>query len=98
MCLVKIMELMNAKRIIKFFSYVGTKTIPILALHPICFKIVTFVQWKIYGGDKIMLAMYPVWKNTILWSFAYLAVGLFVPLLIVMPFSKNKFCKSVLKC
>ena len=97
-CLIKTLEIMNANRIIKFFSYVGTKTIPILALHPICFKFVTFIQWKVYGGDKIMLAMYPVWKNTISWSLAYLIVGVFVPLLMVMPFSKNKFCKSVLKC
>lgn len=89
---------MNAKRLVSFFSYIGTKTVPVLALHPICFKIVTFIQWKMYGGDKIMLAMYPVWKNTVLWSLAYLIVGLFVPLLIAMLFSKNKFCRAVLKC
>lgn len=97
-CFIKIMEIMNAKRLVSFFSYIGTKTVPVLALHPICFKIVTFIQWKIYGGDKIMLAMYPVWKNTVLWSLAYLIVGLFVPLLIAVLFSKNKFCRAVLKC
>lgn len=97
-CLVKILEYSNATKVIRFFSYVGQKTIPILALHPICFKIVTLMQWKIYHGERIILAMYPVWKNTFGWCLAYLFVGLFVPLVISFFLSKNKFCSAVLKC
>ena len=95
--LVKIIENMNLKKILYFFSYLGNKTIPILALHTLCFKIITLIQIKYYNGDKILLAMYPVWKNTFLWSLLYLFAGLFIPLLISSILTKSKFCKTVLK-
>ena len=97
-CLLRLLNSINANSIISFFSFIGNKTIPILALHPICFKLITVIQWKVYGGDKIVLSMYPVWKNSIPWAMAYLVIGVTIPLLLVFPFSKTKFGKSVLKC
>lgn len=97
-CLVKIIENMKMKKILRLFSYIGKNTIPILALHTLCFKIVTLIQIKYYNGDKILLALYPVWKNSFLWSFAYLLVGLLVPLLMATILSKSKFFKIVFKC
>lgn len=98
LCLIKLLNSLKAKKIINFFSFVGKKTIPILALHPLCFKVITLIQWKIYGGEKLMLSMYPVWKNSILWSLAYLIIGVTIPLLLALPLSKTKIGKSVLKC
>ena len=98
LCLVLIIENLNMEKILCFFSYLGKKTIPILALHTLCFKIITLIQIKYYNGDKILLAMYPVWKNTFLWSLLYLLVGLFIPLLISSILTNSKFCKTVLKC
>ena len=85
-------------KLFPFFSYIGKKTIPILALHPICFKLITFIQWKIYGGDKIILSLYPVWKNSILWTVVYVIVGVFIPLLICKIFSKSHIFKFLFKC
>lgn len=95
---VKILSLLKIDILLSFFSFVGKRTIPVLALHPICFKVITFIQWKLYGGDKIILAMYPVWKNTVLWSMGYLIAGLFIPLLIAIPLSRTKMGKIVFKC
>lgn len=97
-CFIKLLSSINANKIISFFSFIGNKTIPILALHTICFKVITVVQWKVYGGDKLVLSMYPVWKNSIPWSMAYLVIGVTIPLLLVIPLSKIKFGKSLLKC
>jgi len=98
LCTIKIFQLMNAKAVSNFFAYVGRKTIPILALHPLCYKIITVVQWKIYGGDKIMLSMYPVWKNTVLWTIAYCFVSVLLPLIISSLLSKNRVFKFLFKC
>ena len=98
MCLIKLLDSLKANKIISLFSFIGKKTIPILALHPLCFKVITLIQWKIYGGEKLMLSMYPVWKNSILWSLAYLIIGVTIPLLLALPLSKTKIGKSVLKC
>ena len=68
---------------LKIFAFIGRHTVPILALHLLCFKVVSFLQWKIYGAERIVLALYPVWKNSILWASAYTFVGIIIPLIFV---------------
>lgn len=82
------------------FSYIGKRTIPILALHLLSFKIISLIQWKIYDGDFIVLSLYPVWtiKPEILWSFLCLFVGVGFPLLINFMLSKTKIGKFCFKC
>ena len=83
LCFIKLLSVWKKNAVLSFFSFAGRHTIPVLALHPICYKIVTYIQWKIYGGDSIILALFPVWKNTMFWSMAYLLVGFCVPLVLV---------------
>lgn len=77
------------------YIYIGKHTIPILALHTLAFKIVTIMEWKIYDTEKIVLSAYPVWKNSFVWTIAYLFAGLFIPILVTYPISKVKILKKV---
>ncbi|MDY6190310.1 MAG: acyltransferase family protein [Treponema sp.] len=93
LCFIKVLISLNINLLINILSYIGKKTIPILALHFLSFKIITFIQWKIYGGEKILLALFPVWKNSLIWSLAYLISGIIFPLLICFLFSRFRISK-----
>lgn len=87
-------------KLVPVFSYIGRRTVPILALHPICFKIVSVIQWKMYGGEDVVLALYPVWTRSpfLLWSLVCGILGVAVPLLIAAFLAKSKVGKVIFKC
>lgn len=92
-----LLQKMRIHLFLHFFNYVGKKTLPVLALHVFCFKMVSFLQWKIYEEDKIVLALYPVWKTTVLWSLAYCIVGVGIPLLLSCFLSKLRLFRIAFK-
>lgn len=91
----KILQSLRLQLFFRNVSYLGQHTMSVLALHLLGFKVITFMQWKIYGGSKIILSLYPVWKNSLAWSLLYLFAGILIPLLIAIPLSKIKVLKKI---
>ena len=79
------------------FLLIGKHTIVILALHTLAFKIVTYLQYIIFSPDKIVLSLFPVWKNTLEWAVLYTGVGVTVPLIISIYLGKINFFKKYFK-
>lgn len=67
------------------FSYLGRNTLIILALHFLCFKIVTFSQILFYRKSLKLLSNTILYSNGI-WWICYSVVGILIPLVI------NKVC------
>ena len=63
-----------------FFSYIGQKTLYILPIHIVAFKIVSLVYILINGKNSILLASYPIITNRFPWWILYSIVGIVVPL------------------
>ena len=67
--------------LLHFFSYVGERTMPILALHFISFKLVSYIYICIEHEPIKRLAEYPVVSNAGEWVWIiYSIVGVFIPL------------------
>ena len=71
----------------RILYYVGNHTLTILALHFICFRLVSFVIVMIYNLDSAYIAQHPVIQNMTLWGsscwwLVYSIVGISVPLLL----------------
>jgi fucose 4-O-acetylase-like acetyltransferase len=64
------------------FSYVGQRTLTILPLHMISFKLVNYAYMLVMDGDKSLIAAYPIITNRFPWWVLYSAVGLLIPLAI----------------
>lgn len=60
--------------------YLSIHSVPIIALHFLCFKIISALAVTIYGMEKYMIAAFPVLILPGFWWIAYTVVGLFVPL------------------
>lgn len=75
-------------KINSFLSYVGRKSIWILGLHFLCFKLVSIVWIKVTGMQMVYLAAYPVIKGPCFLWLAYLMVGVLLPLFIEMLYRK----------
>lgn len=67
--------------IVKAIAYISKRSVPIIALHFLCFKIVSFVGVLALGMDSYMIASFPVlFQNGAYWL-AYTVVGITLPLL-----------------
>lgn len=75
-------------KINSFLSYVGRKSIWILGLHFLCFKLVSIVWIRITGIQMVYLAEYPVIKEPCFLWLAYLVIGVLLPLFIEMLYRK----------
>lgn len=64
----------------KTLVYIGKNTVPIVLLHLISFKIITYIQVIYYKNPPYMLGAFPVLYNFGLWWLAYLIIGIIVPL------------------
>lgn len=62
-----------------FISYLGEKSLSIMALHFLAFKIVSFAYIHYYGMSKYLLAKFPTIPG-VSWV-AYVIIGLTIPLL-----------------
>ncbi|AEE17058.1 acyltransferase family protein [Treponema brennaborense] len=89
--------LMYSKFFVQVLLYIGSHTIPILALHILSFKIITFVQMKIYSADHIVFSLFPVWKNEWYWCFAYTVVGVAIPIIISILLGHVKLLRKIFK-
>ena len=65
--------------IVQMFTFLGKRTISIVLLHFLCFKMITFVYILSTGIDKRALAAFPVLPNKHLWP-AYIVAGVGIPM------------------
>ena len=65
---------------VTFLEYVGRKSLAIVAMHLLAFKLVSLVVIRVQGLPAYMLATFPVITGANYWWLAYSAVGLMVPL------------------
>lgn len=63
-------------------EYVSIHSIPIIALHFLCFKIVNLFAVIVHGMHGYMVAAFPVLMHGGLWWFLYTMIGISIPLLI----------------
>ena len=63
------------------FSALGRATMPIVILHFLAFKPVTWLGLLATGGESYLLAAFPIYFTSGAWWVAYTAAGLALPLL-----------------
>lgn len=61
-------------------SYLGRATMPIVILHFLSFKVVTWTGLLATGGEGYLLAAFPIYFTGGAWWLAYTAAGLTLPL------------------
>lgn len=71
----------KTKYLSNVLQYIGKNTLPIMFLHLLCFKLVTYVQILRYKQDIDTLKSYPVFISTNGWWVIYSVVGIVLPLL-----------------
>lgn len=69
-------------RINKLIEYISQRSVSIVALHFLSFKIVTYIGIRVYGLDIRYLAASSDLLNRGVWWIAYTVVGIAVPLLL----------------
>lgn len=77
-------------------TYISRRSVAIIGLHFLAFKLVSFIAVEIYGMEKYMIAVFPVLVHG-WWWVAYMAVGVAVPLLAdkVYLVCKGKFANII---
>ncbi|EFB77335.1 acyltransferase [Subdoligranulum variabile DSM 15176] len=71
-------------------SALGRATMPIVILHFLSFKLVTWLGLQITGGEPYLLAAFPTLFTGGAWWLAYTAAGLALPLLVYQPYRAVK--------
>lgn len=71
-----------------FFCYLGQNTIPVLLLHFLCFKIITYLEVKAFDLEDYMLAAFPVLIHDGFWWVLYGIAGVGIPLLLTWAWQK----------
>ena len=61
-------------------AYLGRATMPIVILHFLSFKLVTWLGLLATGGESYLLAAFPIYFTGGAWWLAYTAAGLVLPL------------------
>lgn len=74
--------LKNSKPAQMALCYLGRNTIPILCLHLLAFRIVSFVWIKSAGLPMEMLSKHPVVGSSYFWGIFYTVLGLVAPLVV----------------
>lgn len=81
-------KIISGNRILR---YLGTKTLDIMALHFVCFKIVSYVIIAVYGLEPTHMEDIPVVFGVGgLWWILYVIVGLSIPVVVRMTFEKMR--------
>ena len=66
----------RSRHLSHIFCHIGRETIPVICLHILLFKTVTWLYIKVHGLPEIYLASFHVFFDTSeLWKLLYLAVG-----------------------
>ncbi len=72
----------------KVFSYLGRNTIPILCLHLLAFRSVSFIWVKAEGLPLAYISRHPIVESSYVWGGFYTLIGILVPL--IVPIVKNR--------
>ena len=67
-------------RVSAVLGYLGRATMPIVILHFLSFKLVTWLGLLATGGEPYLLAAFPIYFTGGVWWLAYTAAGLALPL------------------
>lgn len=67
-------------RINTLLAYISKRAVSIIALHFLCFKLVSYLGIVIYGIDQRYLAAFPVLFKNGVWWLLYTVVGISIPL------------------
>lgn len=67
-------------RVSAVLGYLGRATMPIVILHFLSFKLVTWLGLLATGGESYLLAAFPIYFTGGVWWLAYTAAGLALPL------------------
>lgn len=82
---------------INVISYISVHSVPIIALHFLCFKLINVIAVFVTGQEKYMIASFPVLMYSGLWWLAYTVVGICIPLALNFVFWQGiKTLKSLL--
>ena len=79
----------------KALAALGRATMPIVILHFLSFKLVSWVGLQLTGGESYLLAAFPTLFTGGAWWLAYTVVGLALPLLAYQPYRAAK--QAILK-
>lgn len=66
----------------KAMAYISVHSVPIIALHFLCFKTVNAIAVAATGQEKYMTAAFPVLMHSGAWWIAYTIFGIGIPLLL----------------
>lgn len=88
--LTAVSELLHLTPLKGALSYLGKHTLIVMLLHFLCFKLVTAAQILIYQESWDNLAAFPCLHMENGWWIAYTAVGVLVPILLYIPYSRVK--------
>lgn len=65
----------------KILEYIGKNTFTIMALHFLSFKLINFIQVKLYNLPIYMVAKYPIINGDNGWWILYSLCGVFLPII-----------------
>jgi len=74
----------------KYFNFIGNQTIAILAMHFLCFKLVSLLIVYKDNLPLYKIAEFPVIPNDGWWFLAYSAVGIALPMMLYTLFLRSK--------
>ena len=82
----------------KVMICVGRNTLPVVILHFLCFKIVSYIEVIINGDPICLVAAFPTLYTNGLWWVAYTVVGLVSPVCLSLMWKKGKlFIGAIIK-
>ena len=77
---------------------VGRNTLPVVILHFLCFKIVSYIEVIINGDPICLVVAFPTLYTNGLWWVAYTVVGLVLPVCLSLMWKKGKlFIGAIIK-
>lgn len=82
-CTFYISKIIHETKVKNILIYIGQRTIPIMALHLLSFKLVSFLQLNILNLPLFMLGNFGQAKNIGMWWIAYSFIGIVIPLICV---------------
>lgn len=72
----------KGRKITGVIQYIGKHSMSILMMHFVCFKVITYLQVKLYSYPSYALAAFPCLNNTDAWCYAYVIAGVVLPILV----------------
>lgn len=82
--------------LVKVLSYISMRSISILGLHFLCFKIVTVIGVMMNKYDNYLIASFPIYFHGPIWCLLYTFTGIAAPLLIDYVYLRIK--KAIILC